>query len=159
MSLSLFFTTHPKKNAELCQYFYVYFVAVMYYTCCMYIKDFVPCIIGLFFLTKSYLIQVVHWTFVLINVVNGGNYFTPKILNESDLEFLLQAKLSTLFFKNILMHHMTFHWMTVVPSDYNGVEKFLSSSEIKAFVMPWLIREKFWGVLNLITRTKQWRER
>jgi hypothetical protein len=33
--------------------------------------------------------------------------------------------------------------MTVVPSDYNGVEKFLSSSEIKAFVMPWLIREKF----------------
>jgi hypothetical protein len=25
--------------------------------------------------------------------------------------------------------------------------------------MPWLIREKFWGVLNLITRTKQWRER
>jgi hypothetical protein len=24
--------------------------------------------------------------------------------------------------------------------------------------MPWLIREKFWGVLNLITRTKQWRE-
>lgn len=36
----------------ICWYFHVYFVALMYYTCCMYIKRFVLCISGYIFSLK-----------------------------------------------------------------------------------------------------------